>query len=91
METVSLSLYNKIANDILLEVKPVKLRKRIIAQILDVVDEQVENRTKEIFKKLLAGDIVESELFEDSEVSYIENYVYVDDIIEIAEDYGVEV
>ena len=90
-EKISLSLYNKIANDILLEVKPVKLRKRIIPQILDLIDEQVDKRTKEIFKKLLASDIVESELFEDSEVSYIENYVYVDDIIEIAEDYGVEV
>ena len=90
-DKISLNLYNKIANDILLEVKPVKLRKRIIAQILDLVDEQVKNRTEEIFKKLLAGDIVESELFEDSEVSYFENYVYVDDIVEIAEEYGVEV
>jgi hypothetical protein len=91
MKTVSLSLYNKIANDILLEVKPVKLRKRIIAQLIDLINEQVDKRTQEIFKKLLAGDIVESELFEDCEVSYVENYVYVDDIIEIAEDYGVEV
>ena len=91
METVSLSLYNKIANDILLEVKPVKLRKRIIVQLIDLIDEQVDKRTQEIFKKLLTGDIVESELFEDREVSYVENYVYVDDIIEIAEDYGVEV
>lgn len=84
-------LFNKVANEILLEVKPVKLRKRIITQFLDLIDEQVDKRTKEIFKKLFASDIIESELFEDSEVSYFENYIYVDDIVEIAEDYNVEV
>ena len=31
-------LFNKVANEILLEVKPVKLRKRIIGQILDLID-----------------------------------------------------
>ncbi len=31
-------LFNKVANEILLEVKPIKLRKRIIGQILDLID-----------------------------------------------------
>ena len=31
-------LFNKVANEILLEVKPVKLRRRIIGQILDLID-----------------------------------------------------
>ena len=54
-EKISLSLYNKIANDILLEVKPVKLRKQLITQILDLIDLQVENKSKEI-------DILEQKL-----------------------------
>ena len=92
MEKISLSLYNKIANDILLEVKPVKLRKRIISQILELIDEQVENRTKEIFAKVLADDRIENELYDDGVISYMYNYVYVDDIKEIAEDdYNLEV
>ena len=33
-------LFNKVANEILLEVKPVKLRKRIVSQILDLIDEE---------------------------------------------------
>ena len=41
-EVVSLSLYNKIANDILLEVKPVKLRKQIIPRVLELVDEEYQ-------------------------------------------------
>jgi hypothetical protein len=40
--TLSLSLYNKIANDILLEVKPVKLRKQIIPRVLELVDEEYQ-------------------------------------------------
>lgn len=54
-EKISLSLYNKIANDILLAVKPVKLRKQLITQILDLIDLQVENKSKEI-------DILEQKL-----------------------------
>jgi hypothetical protein len=91
MKTVSLSLYNKIANDILLEVKPVKLRKQIISQILDLIDDQLEARTKEIFTKLLSEDLVESELYDNGDTSFMYNYVYVEDIVEIAEDYNVEV
>ena len=92
MEKISLSLYNKIANDILLEVKPVKLRKRIISQILELIDEQVENRTKEIFAKVLADDHIENELYDDGDFSCVYSYVYVDDIKEIAEDdYNLEV
>lgn len=41
-EVVSLSLYNKIANDILLEVKPVKLRKQIIPRVLELVDDEYQ-------------------------------------------------
>ena len=33
-------LFNKVANEILLEVKPLKLRERIIRQVLDLVDEE---------------------------------------------------
>ena len=33
-------LFNKLANEILLEVKPLKLRERIIRQILDLIDEE---------------------------------------------------
>lgn len=33
-------LFNKVANEILLEVKPVKLRKRIVGQILDLIDSE---------------------------------------------------
>ena len=33
-------LFNKVANEILLEVKPLKLRERIIRQILDLIDEE---------------------------------------------------
>lgn len=33
-------LFNKVANEILLEVKPVKLRERIIRQVLDLIDEE---------------------------------------------------
>ena len=40
--TLSLSLYNKVANDILLEVKPVKLRKQIIPRVLELVDEEYQ-------------------------------------------------
>ena len=40
--TLSLSLYNKIANDILLEVKPVKLRKQIIPRVLELVDDEYQ-------------------------------------------------
>lgn len=31
-------LFNKVANEILLEVKPLKLRKRIVEQVLDLID-----------------------------------------------------
>lgn len=31
-------LFNKVANEILLEVKPLKLRKRIVGQVLDLID-----------------------------------------------------
>ena len=31
-------LFNKVANEILLEVKPLKLRERIIRQVLDLID-----------------------------------------------------
>ena len=31
-------LFNKVANEILLEVKPIKLRKRIVYQVLDLID-----------------------------------------------------
>lgn len=34
------SLFNKVANEILLEVKPVKLRRRIVAQLLELIDEE---------------------------------------------------
>jgi hypothetical protein len=34
------SLFNKVANEILLEVKPLKLRERIIRQVLDLIDEE---------------------------------------------------
>lgn len=40
--TISLSLYNKIANDILLEVKPVKLRKQIISRLLTLIDDEYQ-------------------------------------------------
>lgn len=40
--TVSLSLYNKIANDILLEVKPVKLRKQIISRLLTLINDEYQ-------------------------------------------------
>lgn len=33
-------LFNKVANEILLEVKPLKLRERIIRQVLDLIDEE---------------------------------------------------
>lgn len=33
-------LFNKVANEILLEVKPLKLRKRIVEQVLDLIDEE---------------------------------------------------
>ena len=42
-EKVSLSLYNKVANDILLEVKPVKLRKQIIPRVLELVDDAYQD------------------------------------------------
>ena len=31
-------LFNKVANEILLEVKPVQLKKRIVEQVLDLID-----------------------------------------------------
>lgn len=31
-------LFNKVTNEILLEVKPLKLRKRIVGQVLDLID-----------------------------------------------------
>jgi hypothetical protein len=40
--TLSLSLYNKVANDILLEVKPVKLRKQIVPRVLELVDDEYQ-------------------------------------------------
>jgi hypothetical protein len=33
-------LFNKVANEILLEVKPLKLRERIIRQVLDLIDKE---------------------------------------------------
>ena len=33
-------LFNKVANEILLTVKPLKLRERIIWQVLDLIDEE---------------------------------------------------
>ena len=33
-------LFNKVANEILLAVKPLKLRERIIRQVLDLIDEE---------------------------------------------------
>ena len=33
-------LFNKVANEILLTVKPLNLRKRIVRQILDLIDEE---------------------------------------------------
>ena len=42
-DKISLSLYNKIANDILLEVKPVKLRKQIIPRVLELVDDAYQD------------------------------------------------
>ena len=33
-------LFNKVANEILLEVKPLKLRERIILQVLDLIDKE---------------------------------------------------
>lgn len=33
-------LFNKVANEILLEVKPLKLRERIVRQVLDLIDEE---------------------------------------------------
>lgn len=33
-------LFNKVANEILLEVKPLRLREQIIRQILDLIDEE---------------------------------------------------
>ena len=33
-------LFNKVANEILLTVKPLKLRERIIRQVLDLIDEE---------------------------------------------------
>lgn len=91
MEKISLSLYNKIANDILLEVKPVKLRKRIIAQLIDLVEEQVENRTKEIFTELVKPEY--QHLFSGyEEDGYFEiRTVDLDDIKDIATKYSVEV
>ena len=41
-DKISLNLYNKIANDILLEVKPVKLRKQIIPRVLKLVDDEYQ-------------------------------------------------
>ena len=41
-DKISLNLYNKIANDILLEVKPVKLRKQIIHRVLELVDDEYQ-------------------------------------------------
>ena len=41
-EVVSLSLYNKIANDILLEVKPVKVRKQIIPRVLELLEDEYQ-------------------------------------------------
>lgn len=91
METVSLSLYNKIANDILLEVKPVKLRKRIIAQLIDLIDKQVENRTKEIFTELLKPEY-QHLLGGYKEEGYFElRTVDLDDIKAIAANYNLEV
>jgi hypothetical protein len=40
--TLSLSLYNKVANDILLDVKPVKLRKQIIPRVLELADDEYQ-------------------------------------------------
>lgn len=37
------SLFNKVANEILLEVKPLKLRERIIRQVLDLIDEEKDS------------------------------------------------
>ena len=34
------SLFNKVANEILLAVKPLKLRERIIRQVLDLIGEE---------------------------------------------------
>lgn len=36
------NLYNKVANDLLLEVKPVKLRKQIIPKIFELLDDEYQ-------------------------------------------------
>ena len=42
-EKVSLSLYNKVANDILLEVKPVTLRKQLIPRVIQAIDDAYQD------------------------------------------------
>lgn len=49
------TLFNKVANEILLEVKPVKLRKRIVAQVLDLIEEEKSFSYQEGFVKGSAG------------------------------------
>ena len=45
-------LFNKVANEILLEVKPLKLRKRIVGQVLDLIDAEKDVSYRE---GLMAG------------------------------------
>ena len=45
-------LFNKVANEILLAVKPLKLRERIIRQVLDLIDEEKDISYRE---GLMAG------------------------------------
>jgi hypothetical protein len=86
MKTVSLSLYNKIANDILLEVKPVKLRKQIIPQILDLITDQLDTRVNEIFEKL---DKIMNSYYWD--LNNYKDTLLGQDILKLAKENGVEV
>ena len=70
-------LFNKVANEILLEVKPLKLRERIIRQILDLIDEEKDIsyrdgltngcKCKSKGKKHTCGDEFEQITFFDAE------------------------
>lgn len=51
MTVVDRNLFNEIANDILLSVKPVYLRKEIVCRMLDLVDKLIVETRKETAEK----------------------------------------
>ena len=71
-------LFNEIANDILLSVKPVYLRKEIVCKMLDLIDRlmvQTRKETAEKFAKMLKAEIVDFD-----ELRCIQVFEFVDEI-----------